>query len=191
MRTLRALRPLALLLLAAPLAQAHPGHGPADFISGLVHPLTGWDHVLAMVAVGLWAAQLGGRARWALPAAFVGAMMAGAAGGIIGLAPAGVETGILASVLILGVAVAAAARLPLGAGLTLVALAGSVHGLAHGAEMPLQADSLRFLAGMVLATAALHAAGLAAGLAAARRRPVLVRWAGAGIAAAGLVLLLT
>jgi urease accessory protein len=72
-----------------------------------------------------------------------------------------------------------------------VALAGSVHGLAHGAEMPLQADSLRFLAGMVLATAALHAAGLAAGLAAARRRPVLVRWAGAGIAAAGLVLLLT
>ena len=139
MRTLRALRPLALLLLAAPLAQAHPGHGPADFISGLVHPLTGWDHVLAMVAVGLWAAQLGGRARWALPAAFVGAMMAGAAGGIIGLAPAGVETGILASVLILGVAVAAAARLPLGAGLTLVALAGSVHGLAHGAEMPLRA----------------------------------------------------
>jgi urease accessory protein len=188
MKTLRALRPLALLLLVAPLAQAHPGHGPVDFVSGLVHPLTGWDHLLAMVAVGLWAAQLGGRARWALPATFVGVMIVGATAGIMGLRPPGVEIGILASVLVLGVAVASAARLPLGAGLALVALAGLAHGLAHGAEMPLQADSLRFLAGMVTATAGLHAAGLAVGSAAGRRSTALVRWAGAGIAAAGLLL---
>jgi urease accessory protein len=190
MKTLRALRPLALLLLVAPLAQAHPGHGPVDFVSGLVHPLTGWDHLLAMVAVGLWAAQLGGRARWALPAGFVGTMILGAAAGILGLRFSAVETGILASVLVLGLAVASAARLPLGLGIALVALAGSVHGLAHGAEMPLQADSLRFLAGMVTATAGLHAAGLAAGLVAGRRSTALVRWAGAGIAAAGVLLFL-
>ena len=188
MKTLRLFRPLALLLLAAPLAQAHPGHGPVDFVSGLTHPLTGWDHLLAMVAVGLWAAQLGGRARWALPAGFVGAMILGAVAGVSGLRPPGIETGILASVLVLGLAVAAAARLPLGGGIALAALAGLVHGLAHGAEMPLQADSLRFLAGMVTATAGLQAAGLAAGWAAGRRQTALVRWAGAGIAAAGALL---
>jgi urease accessory protein len=190
MKTLRTLRPLALLLLAAPLAQAHPGHGPADFISGLVHPLTGWDHLLAMVAVGLWAAQLGGRARWALPATFVGAMILGAAGGIGGLQLPGIEIGILASVLILGLAVASATRLSLGSGLALVGLAGVVHGVAHGSEMPLQADSLRFLAGMALATAGLHAAGVTAGLTAGRRSTALVRWAGAGIAAGGVALFL-
>lgn len=190
MRTLRPFRPLAFLLLAAPLAHAHPGHGPADFASGLIHPLTGWDHLLAMVAVGLWASQVGGRARWALPAAFVGAMVAGAAGGLAGLAPPGIEAGIVLSVLLLGLAVAGAARVPPTVGIALVALAGAVHGLAHGAEMPLQADALRFLAGMVLATAGLHAGGIAAGLAAARRSTALVRWAGVGIAAGGIALFL-
>src|SRR5471032_1211063 len=111
MKTLRILSPLALLLLAAPLAQAHPGHGPADFLTGLIHPLTGWDHLLAMVAVGLWAAQLGGRARWALPAMFVGAMILGAAVGISGARPAGTEAGILASILIFGLVVAGSVRL--------------------------------------------------------------------------------
>jgi urease accessory protein len=190
MKNLRHLCPVALLLLAAPLAQAHPGHMPANFISGLVHPLTGWDHLLAMVAVGLWAAQLGGRARWALPAMFVGAMTVGAAIGIAGFEPAGMETGILASVLVLGLGVASGVRLPIGAGLALVALAGTVHGVAHGAEMPLQVDTLCYLGGMVAATAALHAVGVAAGLVAGRRSTALVRWAGAGIAAAGVALFL-
>jgi len=189
MKTFRSLRP-ALFLLAAPLARAHPGHGPMGLAAGFVHPLTGWDHLLAMVAVGLWSVQLGGRARWALPLTFVSAMILGAAAGIAGLTPPGLETGILASVLILGLMVAAAARLPLGLGLGLVALAGAFHGAAHGAEMPLQADNLRFLAGMVMATALLHAVGVGAGTAAVHRRPALVRWAGAGIVGAGAAMLL-
>jgi urease accessory protein len=189
MKTFRSLRP-ALFLLAAPLAQAHPGHGPAGLAAGFVHPLTGWDHLLAMVAVGLWAAQLGGRARWALPVTFVGAMVLGASAGLVGLTPPGLETGILASVLILGLMVAGAVRLPLAAGLSLVGLAGAFHGAAHGAEMPLQADSLRFLAGVVCATALLHAAGVALGAFALRRRPPIVRWAGVGILAAGVGMVL-
>ena len=87
--------------------------------------------------------------------------------------------------------IACAVRLPAGIGAGIVALAGVFHGLAHGAEMPLQADSIRFLAGMVLGTALLHATGVAAGLAASRRSASLVRWAGAGVVAGGLALILT
>jgi len=189
MKIKSALRFAPLLLLSAPLAEAHPGHGPASLVAGFIHPFTGWDHLLAMVAVGLWAAQLGGRARWALPLAFVSAMIVGAAAGIAGWLPPGIEWGILASVLVLGLALAGAIRVPLVAGVAIVAAAGLVHGVAHGAEMPLQAGSLRFLAGMIAATALLHAGGLAAGLAAARRRPVLTRLAGAAIAAGGIALI--
>jgi len=182
-----------LLIFAAavvPVAQAHPGHGPASLAAGFLHPFSGWDHLLAMVAVGLWAAQLGGRARWLLPAAFVSAMVVGAAAGIAGLAPAGVDWFILASVLMLGLLVAGAVRLTPAVGGALTALAGVFHGLAHGAEMPLRADSIRFLAGMVAGTALLHALGLAGGLLAARRDRAIVRWAGAGVVVGGIALLL-
>jgi urease accessory protein len=175
--------------LCAPLAQAHPGHGPADFATGLIHPFTGLDHLLAMVAVGLWAAQLGGRARWLLPGTFVAAMLLGAIGGIAGLPPAGAEWGILASVFILGLALAAALRPPLWIGLAAVAAAGGCHGIAHGAEMPPGAASLEFLAGMVAATALLHALGVGAGTLATRQGRLL-RWAGAGVIAGGFGLLL-
>ncbi len=187
---LRTLRLIPLLLVAAPLAQAHPGHAPFDFISGLVHPLTGWDHLAVMIGVGLWAAQLGGRARWALPAAFGGAMLVGGAGGILGFAPLGVEAGIIASVLAVGLLVAGAARLPVAVGVAVVAVAGLFHGIAHGAEMPLGADSLEFLGGMIAATAGLHAFGAGIGSAALRRDPALLRWAGAGIVGAGVALVL-
>jgi urease accessory protein len=186
---LRRLLPL-LVFGAATAAQAHPGHGPMDLRAGFVHPLTGLDHLLAMVAVGLWAVQLGGKARWLLPAAFVGAMIAGAAVGLAGFAPAGVDRYILATVFVLGALVAAAARLPLATGFGLVALAGFFHGAAHGAEMPLQANALEFLVGMVIATALLHAAAVAAASLAVSRRASLIRWAGAGVLAGGLVLLL-
>jgi urease accessory protein len=179
-----------LYLVATPLAQAHPGHGPADLVSGFLHPLTGWDHLLAMVAVGLWAAQLGGRARWALPSTFVGSMAVGAAIGIAGFAPWGVERWILASVFALGLLVAWAVRLPLRHGLGIVALAGFFHGVAHGSEMPLQADSIRFLAGMVTATALLHAIGVTVGISLGKTHPVAIRLAGAGIVAGGVALLL-
>jgi urease accessory protein len=192
MKTNPVLRRLFFLLplVAAPLAQAHPGHGPYDLATGFLHPLTGWDHLLAMVAVGLWAAQLGARARWVLPLAFVGAMTLGAAAGIAGFALPGVDRWILASVFALGLAIACAVRLPLAAGIGFVALAGLVHGLAHGAEMPLNASSLQFLAGMVAATALLHAAGVALGLAAGKRGPALLRLAGAGVMAGGVALCL-
>jgi len=179
-----------LLLAGAPLAQAHPGHGPADLASGFLHPFTGWDHLLAMLAVGMWAAQLGSRARWALPSAFVGAMAVGAVVGIAGYAPHGVDGWILASVLVLGLLLACAIRMPLRFGIGLVALAGFFHGAAHGAEMPFQADSLRFLSGMVVATALLHSLGMAAGILLGRKSPLLVRLAGAGVVAGGVALLL-
>jgi urease accessory protein len=175
-------------LAAVPLAQAHPGHGLHSFATGFQHPLTGYDHLLAMVAVGLWAVQLGGRARWALPLAFVSAMALGAMAGISGFVLPGVDRWILASVFSLGLLIAGAAKLPLGAGLGLVALAGAFHGLAHGAEMPLSANSLHFLAGMVVATALLHTAGVAIGSAAQKRSVVLLRLAGAGIVAGGVAL---
>jgi urease accessory protein len=178
-----------LFLLAAPLAQAHPGHGPADLASGFVHPFTGWDHLLAMIGVGIWATQLGGRSLWALPCAFVASMAAGAALGVAGFAPAGVEWWILSSVFILGLLVAFATRVPVAAGMAVAAAAGFAHGVAHGMEMPFQADSVRFLTGMVVATALLHSLGVAAGVVGGRRSPAVARVLGAGIAAGGVALL--
>ncbi len=190
MRIRRTLRFSMLALTAVPVAYAHPGHGPASLTAGFVHPFTGWDHLLAMVAVGLWAAQMGGRARWLIPLSFVSAMIAGAAAGIAGLAPAGVDSFVLASVVVLGLLVAGAVSLPLAAGCALAALAGAFHGLAHGAEMPLQADSVRFLAGMVAGTALLHAAGVAAGIKSLRFSRRIVQAAGVGVIAGGMAILL-
>lgn len=174
--------PLAILLLIAPLpALAHTGHGGGGFAQGVAHPLLGPDHLLAMVAVGLWAGTLGGRAAWALPLAFLGAMLAG---GVWGAGDAGlpaVEPAILASVIILGAAAALLLRVPLWAAVPVVALMGLAHGHAHGAEGPGGAD---YALGFLLATAALHALGL--GL--ARLGPLPVRVLGGGVALAGLAL---
>jgi urease accessory protein len=187
MRLLRSASLLvALLALAAP-ALAHPGPG-GGLGAGLAHPFGGLDHVLAMVAVGLWAAQLGGRALWLVPAGFVAAMLAGAALGWAGVGVIPAEAGILASVLLLGLLVAFAVRLPLALGLVVVGAFALCHGHAHGAELPAGADTLGFAAGFAAATALLHALGIAAGLALRDNRAL--RWSGAGIAAAGLVLIL-
>jgi len=138
---LRRLAPLAIAFLALPvLASAHPGHDGHeltwDFSGGFAHPLSGWDHLLVMIAVGLWAAQLGGHARWLVPAAFAGVMALGAALGEEGVTFPGIEQGIAASVLVLGLLIAAAVRLPVTAGAALVGVFAIFHGLAHGAEMP-------------------------------------------------------
>ncbi len=180
------------LILVPALAQAHPGHGAAGFTHGLVHPLNGWDHLLAMFAVGLWAAQKGGRALWALPAAFLGVMTLGGALGMAHVQVPFVEQGILLSVLVLGVLIAAAVRLPLALGMAMVGLFALCHGLAHGAEMPENAAGFAYGAGFVLATALLHACGIAAGLfaksVASRQWAPVVRFAGAAIAMGGLML---
>lgn len=170
---------LALGLAAAPaLAHVDPAeHG--SFLAGLSHPLLGLDHVLAMVGVGLWGAVLGGRARWALPTAFVGAMVAGFALALVGVGLPLVEPLVLASVLFLGLAMALLLQLPLGAALALVGLFGLVHGHAHGGELG-TAGALAFGLGFVAATAVLHAAGLliAWGYSTGRRHARLVRGLG-------------
>jgi urease accessory protein len=179
---------LAVAGLMPVLAQAHPFHGVAQgFTGGLSHPLTGLDHILAMVAVGLWAAQLGGRCRWAIPATFVGLMTVGGALGMAGVPMPGVESGIAASVLVLGVLIAAAVRLPMFAGMALVGLFAIFHGHAHGTEIPVAASGLSYAAGFVLATIALHACGVGLGMLAQKRATIpALRFAGAAIAVAGI-----
>ena len=154
------------LALMPTLAHAHPGHGAGTggIGWGLAHPFTGLDHILAMIAVGLWAVQLGRRALWVLPLSFVSAMAAGAALGMGGVSLPFVEPAILASVIVLGALVAFATRLPLGASAALVAVAALFHGQSHGSEMPADASGFLAALGFVIATAMLHASGILAGL---------------------------
>lgn len=154
------------LLIALPtLAHAHPDHGNASgFAHGFLHPVQGLDHILAMIAVGLWAAQMGGRAIWAVPVAFVGAMTLGAVLGIQGVNLPLIEPGILTSIIVLGLLIATACRLPLAASMPLVAVFAICHGFAHGAEMPLSASGFTYCLGFVLATTALHIAGVGIGI---------------------------
>lgn len=162
-----------------------------DCAAGLAHPLHGWDHLLALLAVGLWAAQQQGAARGWLPAAFVGGTAVGVALGAAGGALPGLEPALGTSVFVLGVLIAFAVRPTLAPGLGLVALVAVGHGLAHGAEAPAASGLTGYAAGLLLATAALHAAGYIAGLAAARRSALLPRALGAACAVAGCGLLLT
>ncbi len=178
---------LAAILLAPTLAQAHTGVGDTNgFAHGFEHPLFGLDHFLAMVAIGLWAAQIGGRALWAVPLTFVSVMAAGGALGIAGVPVPFVEQGIATSVLLLGLLIAFAVRMPLGFSVPLVALFAVCHGHAHGAEMPVNASGFEYAIGFMLATAALHGVGIGLGVLVQRHAvaPVL-RWAGAAIAIAG------
>jgi urease accessory protein len=179
------------LLLASPdAAEAHTGLEHAvSFAAGFKHPWTGLDHMLAMLAVGLWAGLNGGRAVWLWPMAFVGVMVAGGALGMAGVSLPMVEPGILASVIVLGLLVLSAARLPLAFGAVLVAAFALLHGHAHGAELPAAASAVTYAAGFALATALLHGIGLGVtSLAGGEAGKVLVRGAGALVAAAGIAL---
>jgi urease accessory protein len=178
------------VILAPSSAFAHTGISPAhDLLHGLEHPLTGLDHILAMFAVGLWAAQRGGRAIWSIPLTFVLVMTLGGALGMSGVSLPFVEQGIVLSVVILGVLVVGAVRLPLPVSAGIVSLFALVHGYAHGAEIPSAASGLSYALGFAAATALLHAAGISFGLSMQQRRSAqLVRYAGAAIAAGGLLL---
>lgn len=150
-------------LLAGP-AAAHDGTGLAGgFLSGFGHPLSGFDHLLAMVAVGLWGAYLGRPLIYALPVAFPGVMVAGAVVGMIGLPIPPVEIGIAASVLVLGGCIALALRAPVWLAVPIVALFALFHGYAHGRELPSAADPVGYSLGFVLATGLLHVAGIGIG----------------------------
>ncbi|TGQ74312.1 MAG: HupE/UreJ family protein [Mesorhizobium sp.] len=178
----------ALLLLAAVMpAYAHVGVGTtSSFTAGLMHPLSGLDHMTVMIAVGLWAALKGGKAVWAWPLAFVGVMLGGAALGMAHLAVPFVEPGILASVVALGLLVALAVDLPVSAGVAIIGLFALFHGHAHGTEVPENAGGLEYMAGFALATAFLHAVGITGALGLGLRFRGLVRAAGAACAAVGV-----
>ncbi|KQV16416.1 urease accessory protein [Rhizobium sp. Root1203] len=155
---------LAALFLAPSLAFAHTGVGDTfGFVHGFSHPLSGLDHVLAMVMVGVLAWQLGGRAVWVVPTTFVLVMAGGGVLGMTGVAIPFVEIGIALSVIILGAIVALGIRAPVAIAAGIVGLFAIAHGHAHGAEMPAAAAGLAYAAGFMMATAALHVAGLAIG----------------------------
>lgn len=184
--TKRPLLALPLVLLATP-AFAHVGvHDAATFADGVAHPMTGLDHIAVMVAVGLWAALKGGKALFAWPLAFIGAMIVGSiAGPQLGLPF--VEPAILASVVAIGLLVALAVDVPLWLGATVIAIFAVFHGAAHGAEAGV--NNSGYIAGFALTTAALHLAGIAAGfgLQSVKLKP-LVRVAGAACALVGVAL---
>ncbi|MCB5187143.1 HupE/UreJ family protein [Methylobacillus caricis] len=147
------------LLAFSSLAMAHPGHEVQSTYAGFMHPLTGLDHLLVMLAVGLWAGKIGGNARWQLPLTFVLVMAAGAVSGMGGYVISGVETAIAASVMALGVLLVISLPLSRGLQIGLVALFAMFHGMAHGTELAVQ-NGMAVMLGMLVATALLHAAGL-------------------------------
>lgn len=181
----------AILLASALPALAHGGGATVGgFLAGLMHPVFGPDHVIAMVAVGLWGAFLGQPAIWLLPVVFPLVMASGGALGVIGIPVPQVETGIALSAILLGLAVAAASRPPLWIAAALVGAFAVFHGHAHGAELPAAASPLTYSVGFVVATGLLHLCGIAFGLLAARPGGALaVRAAGAAIAAGGVYFL--
>jgi len=184
---------VAAMVLAPGGALAHTGAGhDYSFFAGLSHPFIGLDHMLAMLAVGLWAGLVGGRALWAWPAAFVGIMVAG---GVLGAAQIPlplIEPGILASVVVLGLMIALAVQLPVVAGAAIVAVFALLHGHAHGSEVHLEFAAATHALGFVAATAILHAIGAGIALVASGNTGRLaVRGAGALVAIAGVALALS
>ncbi|MDF1634722.1 HupE/UreJ family protein [Mycoplana sp. MJR14] len=183
---------LAIGLTVASTAPAFAHLNPEEhgsFMAGFSHPLFGLDHILVMVAVGLWAAQIGGRALWAVPAAFVAMMAAGFGLALAGLPLPFVEPVILASVVALGLLVAIAARLDVALSAVIVAVFALFHGHAHGGELGV-AGAMPFAAGFVIATALLHGAGIALGLGIGRIAGggTLTRILGGATALAGVAL---
>lgn len=176
-----------LAALAAGPASAHLGTGlPGGFLSGFKHPFSGFDHLLAMVSVGLWGAFLGRPLIIALPVIFPTVMAMGAVLGMAHTPMPPVEIGIAVSVLMLGALIAAAARAPIWFACLIVGVFAIFHGYAHGAELPSAADPIGYAVGFVLATGLLHVAGI--GIGALNARPagvVATRSLGALIAMAG------
>jgi len=174
-------------LLAPTLAAAHVEAGRADgLLAGLHHPVSGLDHVLAMVSVGLWGAELGAPAIWLLPVTFPIAMAFGGMLGLIGVPLPGVEIGIALSAVALGVAVLTAWRPPLWIAAVIVGVFAIFHGHAHGTELPAGTSGLLYSIGFVVATGLLHATGI--GIGTIHRwdwGKAMLRAAGAGVATSG------
>jgi urease accessory protein len=184
--TMKRLALAAAAAVSATPALAHTGgHVFPSFMDGFLHPLGGADHVLAMVTVGLFAAMLGGRAVWAVPATFVAMMLVGGALGLTGVELLAVESGIALSIVALGSLVALGRSWPVGAAMALVGAFAIFHGYAHGAEIAEGAGAVSYSLGFSLATATLHGAGIAFGLLVLNHVAVL-RLSGAAVALSGL-----
>jgi urease accessory protein len=192
-RTLLRLTTLAAAIVPTA-AFAHPGFGDhADFVGGFAHPLTGADHVLAMIAVGLFAAHLGGRALVLVPATFVLTMAAAGLLGVMGVGIPFVELGIALSVVVLGAAIALRLNPPVALAMALVGFFAIFHGHVHGTEMAGLGAGALYGAGFVLATALLHAVGIGLGLAMGslsnRYGQRLYQLSGSAVALAGVAIL--
>ncbi len=178
----------AAVVLWAQSTAAHPIKGEAiGFLTGFYHPISGLDHVVAMIAVGLWGAQLGAPAIWLLPVAFPMVMAFGGMLGLLGMPLPGSEIGIAASAIMLGAAVLLEARPPLPVAAAVVSFFAIFHGYAHGSELPPGQNALLFSIGFVIATGCLHAVGISIGL--IHKWPWgqrVLRLAGAAVAIAGL-----
>lgn len=171
---------------------AHAGSGEAGgFLIGMQHPISGWDHVLAMIAVGLWGAQLGAPAVWVLPVVFPMMMALGGNLGLMGFPVPGVELGIAISAIVLGLMVLAEARPKIKLAMIVVAFFAIFHGHAHGTELPAGQSGLLYSIGFVVATGCLHGAGIGIGL--IHRWPIgklVLRGAGSLVCAAGFYFLI-
>jgi urease accessory protein len=179
------------LLAASSTALAHPGHNVSGFAAGLMHPFSGLDHLLAMVAVGLWAAQGGGRKIWLLPATFMTMLAVGSSIALQWHSLPLVESGIAASVLALGLLIALSLQLPAALSVAITALFGLLHGYAHGLELPRSAAPAEYALGFLAATATLHLSGITLGFATRQNYALLSRLLGVAIAASGAYLLAT
>jgi urease accessory protein len=184
--TLKTIALLAIALLSAA-AQAHSDQtSTGGFMAGYLHPLTGLDHLLAMVAVGIWGATLGAPLIWALPVAFPFMMLVGGVLAIFGVPLPYVELGVAISVLVLGAAIAMRWRAPMAAAIGIVAFFGLLHGYAHGSELPGSAAPAAYAAGFVVSTGLLHLAGISFGTVdKTKHGPLVLRAAGAIIALVG------
>jgi urease accessory protein len=188
----RAWRPGAALLMALVFSASAHAHADAatlagGFATGFMHPVLGWDHVVAMVAVGLWGAFLGERAVWTLPVVFPVVMAGGGVLGLLGVPLPFVEVGIALSAVVIGAMIATATRPPLWVAAIVVGAFAIFHGYAHGAELPQAANPLLYTAGFMVATGLLHVGGIVLGL--AIRWPTgtqIVRGLGALISLVGL-----
>jgi urease accessory protein len=182
---------LAMGLILAPQAWAHEQAGQAaGFVTGMLHPVSGLDHVLAMVAVGLWGAQLGAPAIWLLPVTFPLVMAFGGFLGLLGVPLPGVEIGIAVSAILLGAMVATQSRPPLWLAAAIVGFFAIFHGHAHGTELPAGESGLLYSVGFVVVTGLLHATGIAIGLIHRwRKGRIALRAAGALVGAAGVFFL--
>ena len=180
-----------LMLATSSAAFAHPGHNASGLAAGLLHPFSGLDHLLAMVAVGLWAAQGGDKRIWLLPATLMTMLAVGAGLAMQWQSLPLVESGIATSVLALGLLIALTLRFPVMLSVAVAALFGLLHGYAHGLELPESAAPSAYALGFLATTAALHLSGITAGILTRNRFAILARSLGIVIAASGAWMLAT